>query len=91
MKEDAGDFAVATFHSTYSVLKTEKILKDAGLEKVRLVPVPSDISSDCGVTVRFLLADLARVLPLLKPVDEDLEGIFTSTDEGWIPVAGTGG
>ena len=91
MKEDDSLFAVVTFHSTYSVLKTEKILKDAGLEKVRLVPVPSEISSDCGVTVRFLLDDLERVLPLLQPVDEDLEGIFTSTEEGWVPAAGTGG
>ncbi len=90
MKEGAGTFAVATFHSTYSVLKTEKILKEAGIEKVRLVPVPSEISSDCGVTVRFLLADLERVRPFMQPVDEDLEGIFTNTEEGWVPAPDNG-
>ena len=58
MIDAAGAFAIATFHSTHLVLKAEKILKEAGIEGVRLVPVPSQISSDCGVTVRLRAADV---------------------------------
>ena len=81
---DNRGFGVATFHSTYSVLKAERLLKDAGLDKVRLVPVPSQVSSDCGVTVRFLAADLDRARKLLlEALEEDLEGIYTGAGESW--------
>ena len=83
MKEEKDIFAVATFHSTYSVLKAEKVFKEAGLEKVRLVPVPSQISSDCGVTVRFLMADLERARELLDQLKGDLEGIFCRDGDRW--------
>jgi len=84
VKADNAAFGVATFHSTYSVLKAEKILKEAGLEKVRLIPVPSQVSSDCGVTVRFLAADLDRARELLlASLEDDLEGIYSGTGEGW--------
>jgi len=83
MADNTG-FAVATFHSTHSVLKAENILKDAGLDKVRLVPVPSQVSSDCGVTVRFLAADMDRARELLlETLEDDLEGIYAGTGEAW--------
>lgn len=87
MSGGAGTFAVATFHSTHSVLKAEKILKDAGLEGVRLVPVPSQVSSDCGVTVRFAAADAARAAEVLRPLADDLQGIFVESAGGWRPFA----
>jgi hypothetical protein len=42
---------VATFPSTHQVLKAEKTLK--GTMEFRLVPVPRQISSDCGLALRF--------------------------------------
>jgi len=78
-------FAVATFHSTHAVLKAEKILKDAGLAGVRLVPVPSQVSSDCGVTVRFAAADAARAAALLRPLADDLQGLYVEAPGGWVP------
>jgi len=81
-----GAFAIATFHSTHSVLTAEKILKQAGLGGVRLVPVPSQVSSDCGVTVRFAAADAARAAALLRALEDDLQGIFVERDGGWVPL-----
>ena len=78
-------FAVATFHSTHAVLKAEKILRDAGLAGVRLIPVPSQVSSDCGVTVRFAAADAARAAQLLRPLADDLQGLYVEAPEGWVP------
>ena len=78
-------FGIATFHSTHSVLKAEQILKGGGLEDVRLVPVPSQVSSDCGVTVRFLARDAARAAQLLQALSDDLQGVFVEAEGGWRP------
>ena len=80
-----GQHAIATFHSTHSVLKAEKLLKEGGVAEVRLVPVPSQVSSDCGVTVRFAAADLARAAGLLRPLADDLQGMFVESGPGWKP------
>jgi hypothetical protein len=82
---ETGAFAIATFHSTHMVLKAEKLLKEAGFAGVRLVPVPSQVSSDCGVTVRFAAADAARATELLRPFEEDLQGLFVESSGGWVP------
>ena len=83
MSVEPGAFAIATFHSTHMVLKAEKLLKEAGVEGVRLVPVPSQVSSDCGVTVRFAAGDVARAAELLQALADDLQGIFLESNGGW--------
>jgi hypothetical protein len=85
VSDGGGAFGIATFHATHSVLKAEKILKEAGLEQVRLVPVPSQVSSDCGVTVRFAAADVARAAELLRELADDLQGVFVESGAGWRP------
>ena len=85
MSAGTGAFAIATFHSTHSVLKAEKILKEAKVEGVRLVPVPSQVSSDCGVTVRFAATEVARAAGLLHALDDDLQGVFVESGGGWVP------
>ena len=85
MSAAAGMFAIATFHSTHLVLKAEKILKESGVSGVRLVPVPSQVSSDCGVTVRFAATEAARAAELLRPLTDGLQGIFIESNGGWRP------
>lgn len=85
MSAATGAHAIATFHSTHMVLKAEKLLKEAGVGEVRLVPVPSQVSSDCGVTVRFAAADVARAAELLRPLADDLQGIFVENNGSWEP------
>jgi hypothetical protein len=46
-----GDF-VAIFHSMHRVMKAEKLLKQAG-KKVMLIPVPRQLTSDCGLAIRY--------------------------------------
>ena len=46
---------VAIFHSIHRVMKAEKILKAEQL-KVLLIPVPRQLSSDCGLAIRFSLS-----------------------------------
>ncbi|MBN2115661.1 MAG: DUF3343 domain-containing protein [Anaerolineales bacterium] len=43
---------VVLFHTTSSALRAEKILQKAGLD-VKLIPTPRELSSDCGIALRF--------------------------------------
>lgn len=40
------------FHTTTSALRAEKILRNIGLE-VKLIPTPRELSSDCGIALKF--------------------------------------
>jgi len=51
---------VVLFHTTTSALRAEKILQKAGLT-VKLIPTPRELSSDCGIALRFELPDRAEV------------------------------
>ena len=43
---------VAIFHSIHRVLKAEKILKHEAVDFL-LIPVPRQLTSDCGLALRF--------------------------------------
>lgn len=55
---------VAIFHNIHRVMKAEKLLKEARLE-ILLIPVPRQLSSDCGLALRFGETQRAAVLELL--------------------------
>lgn len=55
---------VAIFHSVHRVMKVEKILKLAGLD-ILLIPVPRQLSSDCGLAIRYAPAIRSEVEALL--------------------------
>ncbi len=48
----SGTKCLFVFSSVHQVMKAEKILKDQGYS-VDLVPMPREISSDCGVAVEL--------------------------------------
>jgi len=43
---------VAVFHSVHRVMKAEKVLKRERLD-VLLIPTPRQLSSDCGLAIRY--------------------------------------
>jgi hypothetical protein len=51
--------AVLLFHTSSHALRAEKILQREGIT-CRLVPVPRQLSSDCGVCLRLARADTER-------------------------------
>lgn len=59
--------AVLIFHGIHRVMKAEKALKAAGLD-VRLMPVPRQLSSDCGLAIAFRARDREVVDALLDEV-----------------------
>jgi len=46
------DDLVAIFHSIHRVMKAEKLLKQARVD-ILLIPVPRQLSSDCGLAIRY--------------------------------------
>jgi hypothetical protein len=67
-------YGVALFHSTQGALRAEKLLRAAGLT-VKLIPVPRQLSSDCGVCVRFLWRDQAKVEAELERAGLEIAGV----------------
>lgn len=51
------EYGVILFHTTSSALRAEKVLQRAGLT-VKLIPTPREFSSDCGLALRFLWAQV---------------------------------
>ena len=54
------EYGVVLVPSTSAALLGEKVLARAGLE-IKLIPVPREISSNCGIAVRFAWAQRAQV------------------------------
>ena len=49
---EAPSYAIFLFPSVGHALKGEKILKDSGIA-YKLIPIPREIATDCGVCLRF--------------------------------------
>ena len=68
------DYGVVLFYTTSAALRGEKILKAAGIV-VKLIPVPRELSSSCGISLRFLWPDADRIQELLSSAKTDFEGV----------------
>ena len=45
-------YGVILFHTTSAVMRAEKLLKKQGYA-TKLIPTPRELSSDCGIALRF--------------------------------------
>ncbi len=70
------------FHSIHEVLRVEKMLKSRGI-KFELVPVPRDLSSDCGMSI-VLKQDIKDILPFLA--NTEIERCFFFDGKRYEPV-----
>jgi len=68
------DYGVILFFTTSSVMKAEKTLLKQGLE-VKLIPVPRELSSDCGIALRFNWDDKQGVTSLLDAAKVEIDSI----------------
>jgi hypothetical protein len=59
---------VALFHSMHRVLAAEKSLKEAGIEFL-LIPAPRELSSACGLAIRFSADQRQRIEAILQEAD----------------------
>lgn len=49
---------------------------------VKMIPVPRQISSNCGISIRFDCADIEHVREAIESLQEDFEGFFRQDERG---------
>ncbi|MDM7996418.1 MAG: DUF3343 domain-containing protein [Acidobacteriota bacterium] len=74
MPEGNISFGVILLRTNSSALRAEKVLLKNGLT-VKLIPTPREFSSDCGVSLRFLWSDAARVRALMVAENIDIDAL----------------
>ncbi|MCK4613676.1 MAG: DUF3343 domain-containing protein [Thermoplasmata archaeon] len=74
MKNKNSHFYVALFYSTSLAIRGEKIAKGAEI-KVRLIPTPRHLSSDCGIALRFEEKDKDAIIKLFAEAGLDYDQI----------------
>ncbi len=72
---------VAIFSSIHYVLKAEQLLKGGNIS-LDVVPVPREISGDCGMAITFAPEKLAEVQGILAAADIAIARIFCREAEG---------
>ncbi len=72
---------VAIFFSIHYVLKAEQLLKVGGIA-LDVVPVPREISGDCGMAITFAPAELSKVQSVLAAGGIAIARIFYKEAEG---------
>jgi len=77
---------VLIFHSIHRVMKAEKALKGAGLD-VRLMPVPRQLSSDCGLSLAFFLRDREAAQQALEEAGCPFEELHALEGKGYRKVS----
>jgi hypothetical protein len=65
-------YGVVLFFGTQGALRAEKVLKKAGHE-VKLIPTPRQLSSDCGVALRFPWLEFKQVHDFLTSAHVDFD------------------
>ncbi|MDO9574578.1 MAG: DUF3343 domain-containing protein [Candidatus Contubernalis sp.] len=75
------EYYVATFYSTNYALKCEKNLKKSSVN-IKLIPVPRQVSSNCGLAARMDMDALTAFLNLLKEGVIEVEDLFSVEKEG---------
>jgi hypothetical protein len=68
------DYGVVLFHSTAHALRAEKVLLQAGF-KIKMIPTPRQLSSDCGMALRFDQREEGRVAAELAQNQVPTNGI----------------
>ncbi|MEZ4599696.1 MAG: DUF3343 domain-containing protein [Syntrophotaleaceae bacterium] len=76
-----GEF-VALFHSIHRVLKAEKLLKQESL-KFLLIPAPRELSSACGLAIRFDAENRPQIEAILERESLLPGEIFIKTSDGY--------
>jgi hypothetical protein len=85
---NVGDY-VAIFQSIHRVMKAEKHLKRAKVE-ILLIPAPRQLTSDCGLAIRYSESVRSEVLDILDVEDLKPAEVYRKVVEGFEKVAQDG-
>ena len=68
------DYGVVLFYTTSAAIRSEKVLLKQGFN-VKMIPTPRELSSDCGIALRFDWPDHESVKRELKAAFVELQSI----------------
>ena len=71
----AEEYTVILVPSTSYAIQVEKVLGQAGIP-CKMIPVPRQLSSDCGVCVRIHRENAHKAVDLIQHADIDMEGLY---------------
>ncbi|HBS85547.1 MAG: hypothetical protein A2W91_17200 [Bacteroidetes bacterium GWF2_38_335] len=63
---------IFTFESIHHVLKAEKILLSHSIS-FEIIPTPQDLSTNCGMVIRFSEVDTGQIKKILKEAGLNFE------------------
>ena len=69
------NYSVVIFYSTSAAIRAESLTKKANL-KIKLIPIPRHLSSDCGVCLRFNNEDKPKIEKILQDGKVEYENIY---------------
>ena len=67
-------YGVILFHTTSSVLRAEKLLIKEGAA-VKLIPTPRQLSTDCGIALRFDWNCRDRITSVLEEARVEIDAV----------------
>ena len=67
-------YGVVLFYTTSAAMRAEKVLRKGELT-VKLIPTPRELSSDCGIALRFDWDQVDNVDALLDAAGVEIAGI----------------
>ncbi|AGK95473.1 DUF3343 domain-containing protein [Clostridium pasteurianum] len=76
-------FNLITFNSTHSTIRAEKELLSMGI-KVKVIPVPTEITSSCGLSIKISLDDLRKARKILLKEKIQVSGYYYIKKTGLI-------
>ena len=71
-------YSVVLFHTNSAALRAEKTLLREGI-KMKLIPVPRQLSSACGVAIRFDRNEEVRLRKILEENKVPIDSIHALT------------
>ncbi|MDR0311744.1 MAG: DUF3343 domain-containing protein [Acidobacteriota bacterium] len=74
MADGESAYSVILFHTNSAALRAEKILLREGFA-IKLIPVPRQLSSDCGIALRFDRSRETRVGEVLEAAGVPIDSI----------------
>jgi ribosomal protein S11 len=68
------EFSVILFHATSHAVRAEKVIQASGIS-CKMIPVPRQLSSDCGSCVRVRRSHKQAAIQALAAAGVEIEGV----------------
>lgn len=76
------EFNLISFESTHMAIKSEKLLKEINLD-IRIIPVPREITSSCGLSLRINPLDYKEAKEILDKNKIEFSGCYLIKKTGF--------